>query len=72
MGHLFKTEIGYTFHEHLNILRLKYACRLLWTSDMTVKEIAFASGYSSVEYFQYAFKKTMRITPNQYRTQKEQ
>lgn len=68
MGFLFKTEIGCSFHEHLNILRLKYACRMLLTTDKAVKEIAFETGYHSVEYFQYIFKKIMRITPNQYRT----
>lgn len=69
LGKLFKNQIGFTFHEYLHILRLKYACSLLQTSNMPVKEIAFASGYNSVEYFLYVFKQKMLLTPNEYRKQ---
>lgn len=67
LGQLFKSETGSTFNEYLNNLRLKYACSLLSFSELTVKEIAFASGYNSVEYFLYQFKKNLRTTPSQYR-----
>ena len=69
LGHLFKTQIGCTFNDYLNTLRLKYACSLLLSSAISVKEIAYISGYSSVEYFMYAFKKKMHMTPGEYRTQ---
>lgn len=68
LGMLFKNQIGCSFNQYVNTLRLKYACSLLRSSDMTVKEVAFASGYSSVEYFMYAFKQKMQITPGKYRT----
>lgn len=67
LGKLFRTETGTTFHEYLNNLRLKHACSLLTFSEMTVKEIAFAAGYNSVEYFLYVFKKKLRTTPSDYR-----
>ena len=67
LGQLFKNQIGCTFNEYLHNLRLKYACSLLQTSDLPVKEVAFASGYSSVEYFMYIFKKKLHTTPNAYR-----
>lgn len=67
LGMLFKKQMNCTFHEYLNTLRLKHACNLLSSSDLSVKEISFASGYSSVEYFMYAFKKKMVMTPNEYR-----
>ena len=69
LGHLFTTQIGCTFNDYLNTLRLKYACSLLLSSAISVKEIAYISGYSSVEYFMYAFKKKMHMTPGEYRTQ---
>lgn len=67
LGQLFKAETGSTFNEYLNSLRLKYACSLLTFSDLAVKEIAFAAGYNSVEYFLYQFKKNLRTTPSRYR-----
>lgn len=69
LGMLFKKQMNCTFNEYLNTLRLKYACNLLTTSDISVKEISHASGYSSVEYFMYAFKKKMLMTPIEYRNQ---
>ena len=66
-GTLFKNQIGITFNEYLNALRLKYACTLLLNSEYSIKEIALNSGYSSVEYFLYVFKKQMKMTPKKYR-----
>ncbi len=66
-GQLFKAEIGMTFHKYLNTLRLKFACDLLSSSTLTIKEIAFSSGYNSLEYFMYIFKKQLNMTPVQYR-----
>lgn len=67
LGMLFKKHMNCTFHEYLNRLRLKYACNLLSSSNMSIREIALSSGYSSVEYFTSSFKKTMMMTPNQFR-----
>ncbi len=66
-GQLFKAEVGTTFHKYLNTLRLKFACNLLASSSLSVKEIAFSSGYNSLEYFMYIFKHQLNMTPTQYR-----
>lgn len=70
LGHIFKQHAGSTFNEYLNTMRLKYACNLLTVSDLSVKEIAFESGYNSVEYFMYIFKKKIMMTPGEYRKRK--
>lgn len=67
LGQLFRQQMNCTFREYLNLLRLKCACQLLDTSELSVKEIAFASGYQSVEYFLEVFHKNMQMTPTQYR-----
>ena len=67
LGKIFKAQTGYTFNDYLNSLRLKHACGLLNSSEIPVKDIAFQSGYSSVEYFLYIFKKRMQMTPSEYR-----
>ena len=72
LGQLIKKQTGNTFNEHLNILRLKYACSLLSASDLTIKEVALAAGYNSVEYLLYIFKKKMLITPNEYRRKQKE
>lgn len=66
-GTLFKKIIGMSFNEYLSMIRLKYACNLLKNTDLTVKETAYLSGFNSVEYFMYVFKKKLLITPNVYR-----
>lgn len=67
LGQLFKKQTGYTFNEYLNLLRLKHACNLLQNTSLAVKEIAYQSGYSSVEYFLHIFKKQLQMTPTEYR-----
>ena len=67
LGSLIKKEIGMSFSEYLNSVRLKYACDLLKSTNLSVKEIAFSSGYSSVEYFLYIFKQKLKTAPTKYR-----
>lgn len=68
LGAVFKKSMGISFHEYLNNLRLKFACKLLTSSDISVKEVAFASGYNSVEHFLYVFKKHLKTTPKAFKT----
>ena len=67
LGALFKKNMGMSFNEYINMLRLKYSCGLLAASALSVREIAFASGYRSIEYFLYVFKKNLNMTPTEYR-----
>ncbi|MBQ9761307.1 MAG: helix-turn-helix domain-containing protein [Clostridia bacterium] len=66
-GNLFRAAVGLSFRDYLNKIRLKYACGLLVSSELGIKEIAFASGYQSVEYFLYVFKKNLSTSPGVYR-----
>ena len=67
LGALFCKSIGVSFREYLNMLRLKYACRLLLSSDLSVKEIAYASGYQTNGHFLRLFKKQLHMTPSEYK-----
>ena len=67
LGTLFKNYLGTTFNLYLNNLRLNYSCNLLKSTQLTIKEIAFASGYSSLEHFSYIFKKNFNMSPGAYR-----
>ena len=66
-GKLFRDAVGLPFRDYLNKIRLKYACELLSASNLGIKEIAYAAGYQSVEYFLYVFKKSLSVTPGDYR-----
>jgi AraC-like DNA-binding protein len=68
LGTLFKKTMSVSYNDYLNNLRINHACHLLQTSNMSMKNIAQESGYHSVEYFNYIFKKFCGITPSQYRT----
>lgn len=67
-GYLFKKNMGITYNDYLNILRLKNACKSLLNSNLSIKEIATDSGFHSLEYFYTTFKKFYGITPAKYRT----
>jgi AraC-like DNA-binding protein/quercetin dioxygenase-like cupin family protein len=67
LGVQFIKKMGISFSDYLNTVRLRYACNLLDGTDLTVKETAFACGYNSVEYFGYIFKKSLGMSPLNYK-----
>ena len=67
LGANFSRVMGVSFSDYLNTVRIRHACNLLTTTDLTVKEIAYSSGYNSVEHFAYTFKKKLCCTPLEYR-----
>jgi len=63
----FKNHMGCTFTEYLNSYRLSAACTLLSTTDKTVLEISYETGFSNLSYFNRLFKKKYGISPTIYR-----
>ena len=47
---LFKKVIGKTFVEYQNFIRIRRAEKLLITTDRTITNIAFETGFGSVSY----------------------
>lgn len=64
---LFKKHTGYTPHEYIINLRLSVAKYLLQTSDVSIKEICFSTGFSCESAFCSTFKKHTGKSPAQYR-----
>lgn len=62
----FRASIGRTVHEYVEEQRIKKAKALLLTSDMTLADIAYRTGYSSQSYFSYAFRRKTGMTPREY------
>ena len=67
LGLIFSRSFDMSYNEYVNRVRLRHACNLLSSTDLTAKQIAFDCGYSSVEYFFYVFKKELKTTPGEYR-----
>lgn len=56
-----------TPQDYINRLRVERAANLLVkTSSLSITEIAFASGFSSLSAFSRSFKKTFGVSPRQY------
>lgn len=56
-------------HQFLADIRLQHAALLLRTSDLPVADIAFSSGFNSIEYFNGAFRKKYNCAPGVFRMQ---
>jgi len=67
LSRMIKQELGVSFVALLTRMRIKKAIELLGATDMPIHEIAASVGYESQHYFSTAFKKTVGVSPNQYR-----
>ncbi len=63
---IFKTVMHKTPRVFVEERRIKKACDLLVTTNLSFSEIAFECGFSSQSYFCYAFKRYMGTTPKKY------
>lgn len=64
---LFKQYAQYTFGDYLTLQRIRAAERLLSHPSMSVTEIAFQSGFSSISTFSRVFRQFKNCTPSEYR-----
>ena len=66
---LFNQEVGEKFNLYLTKLRLDKAQQLLRETNLPVSNIASMSGYNDYFYFAKVFKKSIGMTPKEYRSQ---
>lgn len=64
---IFAKETGFTPHQYLISTRLSAAKFMLRTSETSIKDIAFSTGFNSESSFCSTFKKWEKITPSEYR-----
>ena len=72
ISQLFTSQLGINFTNYLESIRMQKACELLQSTDLSVTEIAAATGYTSQSYFTKVFKKRQGIGPLQYRNDIQQ
>lgn len=63
----FKARTGYSPYEYIVLRRIDKAKYLLTSTQQTVSEVAYASGYNSEENFIHSFQKHVGIPPGLFR-----
>ncbi len=67
LSRLLKNNVGHTFIDLLTKVRINMAIKLMNDPTLKMYEIAERVGYSTQHYFSTAFKKTLGISPLEYR-----
>lgn len=67
LGKLFRKEMGETFNNALDKIRIDNAKRLLQETNLKVYQISEMVGYGSIDYFYMKFKKYVGFSPKEYR-----
>lgn len=67
LSRMFKEKMNMNFSELLMNIRMKKAADLLKNTRFSIADISEMVGYTSVDYFTKAFKKTYQLTPSRYR-----
>jgi AraC family transcriptional regulator of arabinose operon len=64
---VFKQLVGSSITEYLTARRIRQACWLLKSSDLTIQEIGLAIGLGNFSYFCQLFKRQVGLTPYQFK-----
>lgn len=67
LSHIFKKEVGMSFSEYRNKIRVKKAKKLIENTVLPISVISEKVGFFDYSYFCYLFKKFEGITPSQLR-----
>ncbi len=63
----YKKLTGYSPIKHFLNMKIEHACHLLDSGTLSVKEIAALVGYDDALYFSRLFRKTIGLSPTEYR-----
>ena len=67
LSHLFRAETGLTLNEFRRNRRFEAAMKMLATTDMPIKQIAYTLGYRHTSSFVRAFEVHAGVSPSDYR-----
>ncbi len=67
LSRLFQNETGSSIPDYITARRIKSACRLLQTTAYSIERIGSEVGIPNPSYFIRTFKKSLGMTPLQYR-----
>lgn len=66
---IFKKATGKSLTTYITSLRIQYTCELLKNSKLPIHEISEKAGYENYFYFARIFKRTLSMTPSEFREQ---
>lgn len=64
---IFKKEMGLSFSNYLNKIRIERSKILLKNTDYSIRNIAFEVGFEDHSYFTKLFKNLTKMTPKEYK-----
>lgn len=67
LSHVFKEKTGVSISDYIIDMRMKKAKNLLLSTNERISMISFHVGYSNTAYFTKVFKRTIGLTPKEYR-----
>ena len=62
-----KQTMGITPQDLVREARIKHACQLLYKTDKTIAEVAYACGFTDPKYFSRCFKQSVGQSPTEYK-----
>lgn len=71
LGKQIKKHTGMYFNDIITKYKIDYSIKLLKHTNLSIEEIAETIGYHSADHFSRSFKKKMKLSPRQYRTNQE-
>ena len=72
VSRVLKDKKGQTLRQYIISHRLKFARRLLESTDKSVAEIASECGFTDASYFTKTFRQTFDLTPKDYRNKNKE
>jgi len=67
LSNLFSSVVGTTIEKYIILQRIERVKELLVYGDLTLSEIAWKTGYSSVQHLSNQFKKVIGMSPSVYK-----
>lgn len=71
LSHLFSSVEGTTIGKYIILQKIERAKELLVYNELTLSEISYQLGYSSVQHLSSQFKKITGLTPSHFKSLKE-
>lgn len=66
LGKIFKKEMGESFNNVIDKIRIENAKKLLSETDLKVYQVSEKVGYSNIDYFYAKFKKYVGVSPKEF------
>ncbi|MCF8276231.1 MAG: helix-turn-helix transcriptional regulator [Flavobacteriales bacterium] len=67
LSRIFSEQTGTTLEKYIILLKIERVKELLSYKDLTLSEISYQMGYSSVQYLSNQFKQVTDVTPKQFK-----